>query len=142
MMPKRVEKIRIVTDGASRGNPGPAAIAYGIYDENWNRLRENKEYIGSATNNEAEYRALVEALDCATKHCRQEIEHYSDSELVIKQLSGEYRVKAKNLKPLIEEVFNKRQYFSLVTHKHLPRSNPRIQRIDDLVNQELDDLGY
>ncbi len=141
-MPKRVEKIRIVTDGASRGNPGPAAIAYGIYDENWNRLRENKEYIGSATSNEAEYRALIEALDCATEHCRQEIEHYSDSELVIKHLSGEYRVKAKNLKPLIEEVFNKRQYFNSVTHKHLPRSNPRIQRIDNLVNQELDDLGY
>ena len=141
-MPERIALIRVITDGGARGNPGPAAIAYGIYDEKWKLLEEKKEYIGNATNNEAEYKALIKALDCATGHCRQEVEHYSDSELVIRHLNGEYRVKASNLKPLIEKVFTKRHYFESVTHRHLPRSNPRIQRIDDLVNQELDDLGY
>ncbi len=139
---RRVSKIFVVTDGASRGNPGPAAIAYGIYNEEWNRLEEGTDYIGNATNNEAEYRALIRALDCAAGHCRNEVEHFTDSELVVKQLNGEYRVKAENLKPLIEEVFTKRQYFKSVSHKHLPRSHERIERIDSLVNEKLDGLGY
>lgn len=138
----RIFKIFIVTDGASRGNPGPAAIAFGIYDENWNRLEEGSDYIGDATNNEAEYRALIKALDCAAGRCRNEVEHFSDSELVVKQLNGEYRVKADNLKALIEEVFTKRQYFKSVSHKHLPREHERVQRIDSLVNEKLDSLGF
>ncbi len=142
MMSRFQRKIRIITDGGSRGNPGPAAVAYGIYDESWRLLEEGSEYIGKATNNEAEYKALIKALDCATGHCRESVEHYSDSELVIKQLSGEYRVKAPNLKPLIEEVFVKRQYFESVSHRHLPRTNSRIEHVDDLVNGELDSLGY
>ncbi len=141
-MPKRIAKIFVITDGASRGNPGPAAIGFGIYSEAWNPLEEKTEYIGNATNNEAEYKAIIEALDCASGHCREEVEHYTDSELVVKQLNGEYRVRAKNLKPLIEQIFTKRQYFKSISHKHLPRSHQRIQRIDDLVNQELDLLGY
>jgi ribonuclease HI len=141
-MPKYTVKIHIVTDGASRGNPGPAAIAYGIYDTNWKVLDEKAEYIGSATNNEAEYKALIQALDCAAGHCRREVEHFSDSQLLIRQLNREYRVKAPNLKPLTEKIFIKRQYFESINHKHLPRSHQRIQRIDEMVNRMLDSLGY
>lgn len=139
---RRVSKVFIVTDGASRGNPGPSAIAYGIYDRNWNHLEEGSDYIGDGTNNEAEYRALIKALDCAAGHCRYEVVHLTDSELVVKQLNREYRVKADNLKPLIEEVFKKKHYFKSVSHKHLPRSHEKIERIDGLVNEELDSLGY
>lgn len=135
-------KIYIITDGASRKNPGPSAIGYGIYDERWNVLEEHAEYIGRATNNEAEYKAVIRALDRATGHCRGDVEHYTDSELVVNQLNGTYRVKASNLKPLIEEIFGKRAYFNSVTHRHLPRSNPYIQKIDSLVNRELDQVGY
>jgi len=138
----RIFRIFVVTDGASRGNPGPAAIAFGIYDENWNRLEEGTDYIGNATNNEAEYRALIKALHCAAGHCRNEVEHFTDSELVVNQLNGEYRVKADNLKPLIEEVFKKKHYFKSVSHKHLPREHERIERIDSLVNEKLDSLGF
>jgi ribonuclease HI len=141
-MPRFVSKIYIVTDGASRGNPGPAAIGYGVYSQDWNRFEEKTDYIGEATNNEAEYKAVIAALDCATGHCRQEVEHYSDSELIVKQLNGEYRVRARNLKPLIEAIFTKRQYFLSISHKHLPRSHERIQRIDKMVNRKLDGLGY
>lgn len=136
----RIRKIFIVTDGASRRNPGPAAIGFGIYDERWNRLEERADYIGDATNNEAEYKALIAALDCATGHCRGNVEHFSDSELIVRQLNGQYRVRAQNLKPLIEEVFNKRNYFDSVVHIHLPRENEKIQRINDLVNQKLDEV--
>jgi ribonuclease HI len=138
----RITKVLIVTDGASRRNPGPAAIGFGIYDENWDLLEERAEYIGDATNNEAEYRALIEALDCATRHCRGDIEHFSDSELLVKQLNGQYKVKAQNLKPLIEKIFTEKQYFNSVVHRHLPRGNAKIQRIDNLVNQKLDEIGF
>lgn len=138
----RMTKVLIVTDGASRRNPGPAAIGFGIYNENWDPLEERAEYIGDATNNEAEYRALIKALDCATGHCRGEVEHFSDSELLVKQLNGQYKVKAPNLKPLIEEIFTKEQYFSSVVHRQLPRGNAKIQRIDNLVNQKLDAMGF
>ena len=141
-MSKPISKILIITDGASRGNPGPAAIAFGIYDENSRQLKEKAEYIGYATNNEAEYRALIEALDCAAEYCRQEIEHYSDSELLIKQLNGEYRVKARNLKPLVEEVLVQKGMFESVAHWHLSRSNAKVRHVDYLANRELDYSGY
>ena len=89
-----------------------------------------------------EYKAVIKALDCASGHCRGDVIHYSDSALVVNQLNGDWRVKAKHLKPLIDEVFQKRQYFESVTHRHLPRSNKRIERVDALVNQALDEVGY
>jgi ribonuclease HI len=141
-MPRRSTKIYIITDGASRGNPGPSAIGYGIYDSDWNVIEEKAEYIGSATNNEAEYKAVVKALDCAAGHCRGEIEHFTDSKLVVNQLSGNWKVKADNLKPLIEDTFNKKRYFKSIAHMHLPRTHQRIRRIDDLANQKLDESGF
>ena len=134
-----LKKIYIVTDGGSRGNPGPSAIAFGIYDDEWNILEENAELIGHATNNEAEYQALINALDCASKYCRQDIVHYSDSELVVNQMNADWGVGAKNLKPLVEEAFKKRQFFGNIQHMHLPRENSKIQKIDDLLNAKMDE---
>lgn len=140
------KKIYIITDGATRNNQkmqkGASAIGFGIYDENWKTLFEDAKHIGTFTNNEAEYKALIFALDKATEFCRNEVEHICDSLLIINQLNGEYSVKAKNLKPLIEEVYKKKQYFKQVIHKHLPRTNPKIKRIDDLANLALNREGF
>ena len=130
-------KVFLVTDGASRGNPGPSAIGFGIYDESWKPLEEYAEYIGVATNNEAEYKALIKGLHKCSKYCKGEVEHFTDSKLVAKQASGEWVVRAPNLKPLAEEISRKKLRFNQVTHKHIARTDPKIQRIDGIVNKKL-----
>ena len=135
-------KVMVVTDGASRGNPGPAAIAFGLYDEDGNLLHEGAEYIGNATNNEAEYIALIRALDRCREYLRQEVEHYTDSQLVVNQLEGKWAVKAGNLKPLIKQISEMKRRFKPMVHKQLPRTNAMIRRIDSLVNDKLDRMGY
>lgn len=138
----KFNKIYIVTDGASRSNPGPSAIGYGLYDPGWNVIEEKAEYIGRATNNEAEYRALIKALGRAAEYCTDEILHYSDSELLIRQLKGHYRVKAKNLIPLFDTVMKLGKKFKSMTHVHVPRTNKHVQKIDGLVNDALDRAGH
>lgn len=137
-MMSKFQKVFMVTDGASRGNPGASAIGYGIYDTDWGIIEEKAEYIGNATNNEAEYRALVAALERAAHYSKGDVEHYSDSELLIKQLKGQYRVKAGNLKPLFERVLKIKGKFTSVKHHHVRRSDRRVARIDGLVNEALD----
>ena len=95
--------LTIHTDGAARGNPGPAAYAY-VIERNGEPLIEEAERLGETTNNQAEYMALVEALEHALalgSHYRVIV--HSDSELMVKQLNGEYRVKNEDLLPLWEE---------------------------------------
>jgi len=135
-------KVIVVTDGASRGNPGPAAIAFGLYDEDGNLLHEGAEYIGNATNNEAEYIALIRALDRCREYLTQEVEHYTDSQLVVNQLEGKWAVKAGNLKPLIKQISAMKRRFKPMIHRQLPRTNVMIRRIDSLVNEKLDRMGY
>jgi len=135
-------KVIVVTDGASRGNPGPAAIAFGLYDEDENLLHEGAEYIGNATNNEAEYIALIRALDRCREYLTQEVEHYTDSQLVVNQLEGKWAVKAGNLKPLIKQISAMKRRFKPMIHRQLPRTNVMIRRIDSLVNEKLDRMGY
>lgn len=135
-------KIVVVTDGASRGNPGPAAIAFELYDEDRNLLHEEAEYIGNATNNEAEYIALIRALDRCREYMGQEVEHYTDSQLVVNQLEGKWAVKARNLKPLIKQISEMKRRFKSMIHKQLPRTNVMIRRIDRLVNEKLNQTGY
>ena len=130
-------KVFLVTDGASRGNPGPSVIGFGIYDENWEPLEEHAEYIGVATNNEAEYNALIRGLQECMRYCRGYVEHFTDSKLVAKQADGEWVVRARNLKPLAEEVSRKRLRFRRVTHRYVPRSDLKIQRIDEIIRREL-----
>ena len=93
----------IHTDGASHGNPGPAGIGYLIEDPEGNTIREHGEYIGVATNNVAEYRALIAALEDAHQLGARTVHVISDSELMVKQLRGTYRVKNANLQPLHAE---------------------------------------
>ena len=131
------KKVFLVTDGASMGNPGPSAIGFGIYDGDRKPLEEHAECIGVATNNEAEYKALIKGLHRCMKYCEGEVEHLTDSKLVAKQVSREWVVRASNLKPLAQEVFRKKLKFERVTHTYVPRTHPKVQRIDEIVNKKM-----
>lgn len=100
-------KITIHTDGASRGNPGAAAIAY-VIERPEEELIEHAETIGSTTNNQAEYQALVAALEklISLEPTKQEIECLADSELIVKQVRGEYKMKNVELRPHYEQILD------------------------------------
>ncbi len=128
----------IFTDGGARGNPGPAAIGVVV---------DNHPYsmpIGETTNNIAEYQAVIFALKKAKaligkeKAKKTDIELRSDSELLVKQLNGEYKIKNEDLQRLFVEVWNLKQDFHSVTFRHIPREENR--EADRLVNQALDTL--
>lgn len=133
-------KICIHTDGGSRGNPGQAAIGVVIFDNKNNVLEEYKEKIGVATNNVAEYKAVIKALEIATKHTNNEINLFSDSELTVRQLIGQYKVKQEHLQKLYDAVKFNEKKFKKVTYEHVRREHPHQFKADALVNQALD--GY
>lgn len=93
-------RIIAYTDGASRGNPGLAGIGIAFYDDTGELIKTFNEYIGETTNNIAEYKALIKALEIGQELKAKEMEVYADSELMVKQLKGEYKVKNEGLKPL------------------------------------------
>jgi ribonuclease HI len=133
------DKIFLYTDGGSRGNPGQSAIGIVICDENKQILKTYKECIGHGTNNEAEYKALIKGLEMAAGIARGDLVFFSDSELLIKQLNGHYRIKAQNLLELYYEVQNRLKPFKKITFNHHNRNHKYIQQCDKLVNQALDD---
>ncbi|MBI3984176.1 ribonuclease HI family protein [Candidatus Microgenomates bacterium] len=120
-------KLKIYTDGGSRGNPGPAAAGYVISDQNDQLLEEGGLYLGVTTNNQAEYRAVKLALEKASKYQPEHIDLYLDSELVVKQLMGLYKIKNVELKPVIEDV-----------KQLLGRYDYTIQHVRREYNQEAD----
>jgi ribonuclease HI len=99
----KTKRVVIFTDGASRGNPGPSAIGAIIKDEQGRLIAAISQPIGQATNNQAEYKALIAALERAIRLGLLEIDIRSDSELLVKQIKGEYRVKAILIKPLYQK---------------------------------------
>src|SRR2546428_244467 len=117
----RTEKLNIYTDGASRGNPGNAAIAFIIEDQNGNILKQHSESIGMTTNNTAEYVAIIRALEEASSYCRWEVFCFCDSEVVTKQLNGIYRIKKKHLKEKFLETRNMEKMFRKVIYSQLKR---------------------
>jgi ribonuclease HI len=131
-----VNKVIICTDGAARGNPGPAAIAATVKDEKGNPLGNISRRIGITTNNQAEYRAIIAALEKAISLGVRQVELNSDSELVVKQINGRYRVKNTNLRPLYQKVV--RLIGSLEGFKisYIPRE--KNTEADKLANQALD----
>lgn len=135
-MPKH-DILYIYTDGACRGNPGPGAIAVVIFDKDKNIIAEHKECIGETTNNRAEYRALIRALELATAHCRKEIICFSDSEIVVKQASESYAIKEKELQRLFYILKDRERAFEKVVYNHVKRNNPHTERADKLVNEAL-----
>jgi ribonuclease HI len=137
-MPK---KIMIFSDGGARGNPGPAAIASLIISEEGRVLVTNSKYIGSHTNNQAEYKALIAALQSAMDLHAEEVICHLDSELVVKQIVGEYSVKNKELMKLWGRVKEITTNFKRVSFISVPRENIQIQKADALVNKALDEYN-
>lgn len=129
-------KIVVNTDGGSRGNPGPAAIGVVVGG------KEYGEYIGHATNNQAEYQAVIFALKklkqiLGKKKTKEtEVQMKIDSELVVKQLNGKYKILEKELQPFFLDIWNLRLDFKNVTFEHVPREENK--KADSLVNKILD----
>ena len=134
-------KARLFTDGGSRGNPGPAAFGYVLEAEDGTVLAAHGEAIGVATNNVAEYRALVAGLAKAAELHVPEVEVVSDSELLVKQMSGVYRIKNEALRQLSLEAARHARSVGKVTYKAVRREQNKLA--DRLVNEALDaaDLG-
>ena len=129
-------KARLFTDGGARGNPGPAAAAYVLEAENGAVLAAHGEAIGVATNNVAEYRALVAGLARAAELGVEELEVVSDSELLVKQMRGEYRVKNAALRALSGEAARLARRIDSVTYTAVRREHNELA--DRLVNEALD----
>jgi ribonuclease HI len=129
-------KARLFTDGGSRGNPGPAAYAFVLEAEDGTVLDALGETIGVATNNVAEYRALVAGLERAVELEVEELEVVSDSELLVKQMRGEYRVKNRALQDLVLEASTLARGIRRVTYTAVRREHNELA--DSLVNEALD----
>jgi ribonuclease HI len=129
-------KARLSTDGGARGNPGPAAYGYVIETEDGHVLAAHGEAIGHATNNVAEYSGLVAGLAKAAELGVSDLEVVSDSELLVKQMQGEYRVKNEALKALWEEANDLERRFTKVRYTAVRRAHNELA--DQLVNEALD----
>jgi ribonuclease HI len=129
-------KLVIHVDGGSRGNPGPAAIGVVVSDSEGAVLEEVAERIGVATNNVAEYRALLKGLERAAALGASEIELVNDSELVARQITGAYKVKHPAMKPLYAEAVTALRQFERSRIRSVPRAQNA--RADQLVNLALD----
>jgi ribonuclease HI len=138
-----MKKYILYTDGGARGNPGPAAAGMVIYDAGGAELDKFAAYLGETTNNQAEYQALIMGLGRVQKIAEDHevlinvtVDVFMDSELIVKQLNGEYKVKNKELKPLFAKVEELAGTFAKVVFKHIPREKNSVA--DALLNKELD----
>ena len=132
-------KLVLYTDGCCKGNPGPAGIGVVIKDSRKKILKELSEYIGEATNNIAEYSALIRGLEVAGDLGAEDITVFMDSELIVKQLSGEYRVKDDGMKKLFLQTLEVLKDFKSFDIKHIDRSKNK--EADKLANRAIDLLG-
>ncbi len=135
-MSKTYEHIIIYTDGGSRGNPGPAAAAFVLNDDRGQPFFSRALYIGKATNNVAEYTAIVEALKAVGQFEPKNLTIVSDSELIVKQIQGLYKVKSENMKPFYQKTMELLDKFEKWKIRHVKRHKNK--QADELVNKALD----
>ena len=133
------DKFTLNTDGGARGNPGPSAIGCVIKNSSGEVVNQFKEYIGIATNNVSEYSALIKGLSIALELDISSLSCFLDSELVVKQVNGIYRVKDENLKLLHSEVAVLKSKFKQISFNHVRREANSLA--DKLVNEALDSHG-
>lgn len=131
-----MKKLIIYTDGGARGNPGPAGLGVIIYNEKQEVVAELSEYLGVSTNNQAEYQAVIAALKKAQELGAKEVDFFLDSELVVRQLNREYKVKNQELAPLFLAIHNLSINFKKIIYTHIPRE--KNARADALANQAMD----
>ncbi len=130
------------SDGGSRGNPGPGAIGI-LVRKDGQILTKHSRFIGeNVTNNFAEYKALIRAMEFASRFTKDKVTCILDSELVVKQLLGEYKVKNPGLLKLFQKVQKLQNRFKKIKYLHASRWDKFQQIADELVNQELDNKGY
>ena len=129
-------KARLSTDGGSRGNPGPAAYGYVLEAEDGTVLDARGEAIGTATNNVAEYSGLIAGLESALERGVEEVEVVSDSELLVKQMRGEYKVKNETLRELVDDAEALADRLKRVRYTAVRREHNELA--DRLVNEALD----
>lgn len=137
-----MEKIIVYTDGGARGNPGPAGIGVSIQDENGTELANISKYIGETTNNQAEYEALYQALVKVKEMelTQSAVEVRMDSELVVRQLEGRYKVKDPGLKEQFARVAKVQVEYADLKFTHVRREQN--SRADQLVNEAIDASGH
>jgi ribonuclease HI len=129
-------KVIAYCDGASRGNPGLSSYGVVVYDADGRELHRGSQALGHATNNQAEYRGAIAALEAALGLGAGEVELRMDSELIVRQLMGRYKVRNPGLIPLHKRVLALRQRFERVALVHVPREQNRVA--DKLANEALD----
>ena len=130
--------LKIYSDGGSRGNPGPSAFAV-VVCRHGEIVSTHSRFIGTGTNNSAEYKGLIHAIGHAVDSGENDIEFFMDSKLVINQMKGVYKVRSKDLMPLYRDA---RALASLIRHvrfTHVRRTDPMIAVADSLVNKKLDE---
>lgn len=130
------DKIIAYIDGGSRGNPGPAAAAYVLNDSSGAQLQAKAFFLGKATNNVAEYTGLIKALEAAAQKGPEQLSIFSDSELLVRQITGQYRVKSEQIKPLFQQAMSLLNHFNNWKIRHVTRD--KNTKADNLVNQALD----
>ena len=135
-VPRSVKALVIHIDGASRGNPGPSSAGAEIRDTEGEMVKTVSEYIGTATNNVAEYFALIFALEEAAILGAEKVEVYSDSELLCRQFDGKYKVKDEVIRLLYRQVKRLATHFASCAVHHIPRE--KNQHADRLANEALD----
>lgn len=128
--------LTLYTDGAARGNPGPAGAGWVIFDVAGKVVVKDFRYLGETTNNQAEYQALLSALQKAVELGATEVKVYADSELMVKQLKGEYKVKNEGLKPLFQQAIKLLCHFESSSIDYVRRESNAIA--DALANQAID----
>ena len=133
-----VNRVIICTDGAARGNPGPAAIGATIKDDKGNLVASISRRIGTTTNNQAEYRAIIAALEKAAELGAGHVELRADSELVVRQINGRYRVKNRALQPLYQQAVQLIAKLEGFRITHVPRAQNAAA--DALANRALDEI--
>ncbi len=129
-------RVTAFCDGGSRGNPGPAGYGVFVQAENGSPLAELSDFLGVRTNNVAEYSGLLAALDWAVTHGAQELRVVSDSELMVKQMKGQYQVKSPELRPLFEEAKRRAAKLGRFEMQHVLRSKNK--EADRLANEAMD----
>ena len=131
-------KLFIHTDGGARGNPGPGAIGVAILNDQKKLIKEIGKFIGRSTNNEAEYKAVVEGLKTCKEMGGKELKFFIDSLLVVSQLNGKFKIKEPRMKKFYLEIKELEKNFESVTYLHVPREKNYMA--DKIVNEVLDAL--
>jgi ribonuclease HI/pterin-4a-carbinolamine dehydratase len=134
---KNYRKLKLYADGGSRGNPGPSASGYVIFDENDNIIVDKGVYLGITTNNQAEYTALKLAMENCIKLGANEVEVLMDSLLVVNQMKGLFKVKNRDLWPIYDAIKSMSEKLKKVTFQHVPRELNKLA--DAAVNRALDE---